>query len=137
MFLLDVNVLIALADADHEHHRRASEFFTRHRGEGWATCPITENGFLRIVGSPNYPRGPGSPQLARELLASLCAHPDHHFWPDDLSLRNYSDLPGSKKLTDHYLLAMAIHRKGRLATFDRRIDASRFVGGAEAYLVIP
>ncbi len=74
---------------------------------------------------------------ARALLNGLCAQPDHHFWPDDITLRNYSNLPGTKKLTDHYLLAAAIHRKGKLVTMDQRIDATLFLGGKEAYWVIP
>ncbi|MEM1156790.1 MAG: TA system VapC family ribonuclease toxin [Verrucomicrobiota bacterium] len=136
MMLLDVNVLIALADADHTHHQRAQRFFETHRETGWATCPITENGFLRILGGHNYPKGPGSPALAQELLNGLCSIPRHEFWPDMISLRSYSNLPSSKKLTDHYLLALTIHKSARLATLDTRIDPTPFAGGREAYLVI-
>ena len=140
MHLLDVNVLIALGDADHPHHQRAAKFFLGSRDEGWATCPLTENGFLRIIGNPNYPKGPGSPEQARTLLNHLCSHPGHQFWPDALSLidsKAFPKLPASAHLSDFYLLALAIHHKGKLATLDRRIDPTLLPGGKVAYFVIP
>lgn len=136
MFLLDINVLIALADQDHVHHTRAETFFLAHHQQGWATCPITENGFVRIITNPTYPKGPGTTADARDILRQLCAHEGHRFWTDDLSLRSFSTLPVSKHLTDHYLLSLAIHRQGILATFDQNIDASLVGGGSSAYLVI-
>ncbi|MBB5353833.1 hypothetical protein HNR46_004097 [Haloferula luteola] len=137
MFLLDVNILIAVADADHEHHARATTFFEENREAGWATCPISENGFLRIIGNPNYPGEPGSTNLAKGLLADLCKHPDHQFWPDEVSLQEFDDLPGSKKLTDHYLLALAIRKNGKLATMDARINPLPSGSGQGSYFVIP
>ena len=136
MILLDINILIALADADHEHHSRAASFFATCGATGWATCPLTENGFIRILGRPEYPKGPGSSAKARDLLNQLCAVHGHHFWPDEITLREFTTLPLSKHLTDHYLLGLAIHRKGKLATMDQRIDASALVGGKDAYLII-
>lgn len=137
MFLLDINVLIAVADPDHEHHQRAETFFLANHRQGWATCPLTENGFIRIVGSArSYPKGPGSTDGARDILMQLCAHAGHHFWPDDLSLRGPIALPTSAHLTDHYLLSLAVHRRGQLVTMDRRIQADRVPGGSAAYLVI-
>jgi len=136
MFLLDINVLIALADPDHEHHGKAETFFIANRNLGWATCPITENGFVRIVGNSRYPKGPGNTDAACSILKQLCAQPGHRFWPDDLSLRGALNLPGWKHVTDHYLLSLAMHRQGKLATFDCRINASLVPGGVDAYVVL-
>jgi len=140
MFLLDVNVLIALSDPFHVHHGDVLAWFSLHQREGWATCPLTENGFLRIVGHPNYPKGPGSPEAARDLLARLLSQPGHQFWPDSLSLANphsYPGLPASKHLTDFYLLALAIKHGARLSTIDSYIDPATLAGGPSAYHVIP
>jgi toxin-antitoxin system PIN domain toxin len=136
MFLLDVNVLIALADPDHEHHGKAQTFFVANHQRGWATCPLTENGFVRIIGNASYPNGPGCSDSACAILKQLCAYPGHRFWPDELSLRGAGRLPLWKHLTDHYLLNLAIHRQGKLVTFDRRIKVDAIAGGAEAYVVL-
>ncbi len=136
MFLLDLNLLIALVDPDHVHHPQAFAFFNHAKKVGWATCPLTENGFLRILGSSSYPKGPGSPQLTRRLLEQLCSQPGHQFWPDSISLchsKLYPKLPPSKHLTDYYLLALAIKNHSSLATFDRAINPSHLIGGANAY----
>lgn len=139
-FLFDTNILIALADEQHVHHQRASAFFGNAIKQGWATCPMVENGFLRVFGHPNYPGGPGSPEDARIFLQSFRSAPGHQFWPDALSLceqARFPVLPAAKQLTDYYLLALAIHRKGRLASFDRRIDPSLLPGGTEAFHLVP
>jgi toxin-antitoxin system PIN domain toxin len=136
MFLLDINVLIALADPDHDHHGKAESFFVANHRLGWATCPLTENGFVRIISHPNYPRGSKTTEEARDILRQLCAHAGHRFWPDDISLRAAGNLPASKHLTDHYLLGLAMHRQGKLVTLDRHIQADRIPGGAAAYVVI-
>ena len=136
MFLLDINILIALADPDHQHHGKAEAFFLANHTAGWATCPITENGFVRILGGPSYPKGPGSCETARDMLKSLCAYAGHRFWTDDLSVRSLVNLPVSKHLTDHYLLSLAMNRQGKLATFDRHIKAALIPGGAAAYVVL-
>lgn len=136
--LLDASVLIALGDAGHEHEAAALRFFEDEavRG-GWATCPLTENAFIRILSHPRYPRSPGSPIEARRLLLRLLAAPGHHFWPDDLSLadtRVFPGLPHSKHLTDLYLLGLAVKHGGRFVTFDAGVDASLVPGGAAALL---
>lgn len=136
MYLLDINILIALADPDHEHHGKAESFFLANHQRGWATCPITENGFVRIISHTSYPNGPGGTDAACTILKQLCAYEGHRFWPDDLSLRSAPALPVSKHLTDHYLLSLAMHRQGRLVTLDRHIQAGLIPGGADAYLVI-
>lgn len=141
MFLLDANILIALADTDHVHHGRAMRFFGGHAvTEGWATCPLTENAFLRILGHAKYQSGPGSPDSARRSLLSITRAPGHQFWPDALSLtdlRIFPTLTQSKHLTDLYLLALAIKRGGRLATLDQRIDPNLLQQGRTAYHIIP
>jgi toxin-antitoxin system PIN domain toxin len=137
IYLLDINVLIALCDPAHPHAEAAREFFsttlTRH---GWSTCPLVENGFLRIFGSRHYPGGPGSPRAARTILAGVLATPGHQFWPDSLTVMadaTFPDHPAAEELTDHYLLALAATRGGRFATFDARIDPSLVRGGPAAY----
>lgn len=140
IYLLDANVLIALLDSEHVHHPRALRFFPTAQREGWATCPLVENAFLRIFGRTGYPNGPGSPELARLLLLQYCASPGHQFLPDDLTLRDshqFPALPSSRHLTDLYLLALAVKRGARFATFDENIDPSLIPGGPAAYYLIP
>lgn len=135
MYLLDINVLIALADADHEHHGKATSFFLANHKQGWATCPITENGFVRIISNRKYPRGVDS-NAASAVLKQLCAQEGHRFWPDDISLRSAALLPRSEHLTDHYLLSLAMHRLGKLVTLDRRIKTAHLPGSDTAYHVL-
>jgi toxin-antitoxin system PIN domain toxin len=140
IYLLDANVLIALLDIEHVHHARALRFFPTAQREGWATCPLVENAFIRILGRPGYPNGPGSPELTRRLLLQYCASPGHQFLPDDLTLRDshqFPALPASRHLTDLYLLGLAVKHGGRLATFDAGLEASLIPGGPAAYHLIP
>lgn len=137
--LPDVNVLLFLAAPESPFHRTAKAFFKRDSTEGWATCPTTENGFIRILGSPKFPGGPGSARLAREIIGQWKSHPGYQFCPDDLSLCDTSlfpDLPDAKHLTDCYLLALAVKRGGRFATFDRRIDPAWVPGDNAVFLPI-
>lgn len=139
MFLLDVNALIALVDPNHVHHSVVADWFMEKCFDGWATCPITENGFIRILGHINYPDGPKSTEATRELLAVLCSQPGHQFWPDSISLTDsdqFSELPISKNITDYYLLACAVASKAQLATLDKRIDPSAMKGGEGALCLI-
>ena len=139
MFLLDVNLLIALVDTNHVHHETVAEWFWKHHVDGWATCPITENGFIRILGHVNYPNGPQSAEAARGLLVALCAQAGHQFWADAVSMRTvvrYPKLPASKHLTDYYLLASAIEKRAKLATLDQRISPSLLAGGEDALHVL-
>ena len=109
----------------------AQAFFTLKKQDGWATCPLTENAFLRILGHPNYPKGPGSPSTARTLLQEFICQPGHQFWDATISLVDsgkLTKLPGSKNLTDYYLLALAIKNGGKFATFGERIDPSLLQG---------
>jgi hypothetical protein len=135
--LLDVNLLIALCDADHQHHAIAKAWFKAHSAAGWATCPLTENGLLRVMGSPSYPDGPGSSGAVLPLLKRLRTLPGHQFWPDAVSLADAQVVPSladitPKQLTDLYLLALAVSRGGRLVTLDAKIDPARVPYGSRA-----
>lgn len=140
--LLDVNVLVALFDPAHVHHDAAHDWFAGARGDGWATCPLTENGLVRILSSPAYPGSRTSLEEARRGLCDFRATPGHRFWPEELSICDGLPLEprhvaGSRQLTDCYLLALAARRGGRLATFDRRISTRAVPGaGAAALLVL-
>jgi toxin-antitoxin system PIN domain toxin len=140
-FLLDVNVLIALIDPTHVQHDRAHAWFAARGHEAWATCPLTENGVLRIVGHPRYPNSPGSPAAVAELLTLFRNLPGHAFWPDDISLldrkhANAARLLDSPHVTDSYLLALAHAHQGQLATFDEGIPTEAIVDGSKALHLI-
>jgi toxin-antitoxin system PIN domain toxin len=123
--LLDVNVLIALLDSDHASHDSAISWFSKHAREGWASCPITQNGCIRIMTNPGYPN-PLPVQAVIEHLAEACRQNIHEFWHDAVSLLD-SDvvdstrIHGPRQLTDIYLLALAVQHEGRLVTFDAGI----------------
>ena len=139
-FLLDVNVLIALVDPHHVHHDAAHAWFADRGRSAWATCPITENGFVRVLSQPNYPNRPGDAPAALTILRQWCATPEHRFWPDDVTLRDLVDsgtIFTSVHVTDVYLLGLAVRNGGRLATFDRRIPISTIHGAADALERIP
>jgi toxin-antitoxin system PIN domain toxin len=130
--LLDDNVLIALIDPAHEFHAGAHVWFQRNRRHGWATCPITENGCLRILSKPGYPFPGLTAPLVRDILAQLAGSEGHRFWPDSVSIleANRFELAGTapKNLTDLYLLRLAASFEGRLITFDRTIRWQRVTG---------
>ncbi len=140
-YLLDVNVLIALIDPAHVAHDSAHTWFATSGSQSWATCPITENGVLRILGHPKYPNSAGAPAAVAPIVRRLRALAGHVFWPDDLSLVG-SDLvetthvatPG--QVTDTYLLALAVARSGQLASLDRRLSTKAVRGGKAALHVI-
>ena len=140
MNLLDINILLALADTSHSHHHRTRSWFLSPARQAWATCPITENGFVRILGQAAYPGFQGETEDARLVLKSLVNYPGHQFWSDDLSLLDTSAIPelsGSKHLTDIYLLALAVKRKASFATLDQRINPELIPGGPQACVVLP
>jgi hypothetical protein len=137
--LLDVNVLLALSDPMHVHHNAAHRWFAERGRAAWATCPLTENGFVRVASHPNYPNRPGDTPAVIELLHQLCAVDGHQFWPDDVSLREILQpnvLLTHNQVTDAYLLGLAVAHSGRLATFDRRIAVGVVRGGATALELI-
>jgi len=136
-FLLDVNVLIALIDPTHVQHDHAHDWFARTGRRAWATCPLTENGVLRIVGNSRYPSSPGNPAAVAELMAVFLALGGREFWPDDVSLFDAARvdttrLLNSAQITDSYLLTLARAHGGKLATFDRHMVTSAVVGGTSA-----
>ena len=133
-------MLIALIDSAHVNHRPARKWFLANRTKGWATCPITENGLVRILSNPSYPGGAESAETTREVLTTICRQPGHTFWSDEVTIRNrrlFKSIAGSKQLTNSYLLALAVARRGKLVTLDRRINPESVIGGAEAILLIP
>lgn len=135
VYLLDINVLIALSDPMHVHHEAAHRWFSVAGSVGWATCPLTENGFVRISSHPRYPNRPGDGVVILQILSQLCQRAGHCFWSEDISLRSMLP-PGTTithaQVTDIYLLGLAIHKGGKLATFDQNIPATIFKGGSEA-----
>ncbi|SFU22693.1 TA system VapC family ribonuclease toxin [Mesorhizobium sp. YR577] len=140
-FLLDVNVLIALIDPGHVAHDDAHGWFKATGSAAWATCPITENGVIRIVGNPKYPNSPGSPALVAEIVSKLRALPGHNFWFDDVSLVGSDDVDAAKiltsaQVTDTYLLTLAKRRGGQLATFDRKLSVIAVRSGKSALHLI-
>ena len=127
--LLDVNVLIALFNEHHIHHDSAHDWFADHQGEPWATCPLTENAFLRILSDPSQRTTRVSMSILADHLGRFCRDERHEFWPDavsmyDESLFDISLLHGHRQLTDVYLLGLAVKRGGRLVTFDQSIPIS-------------
>ena len=133
-FLPDANVLVALIDPAHVHHETAHAWFAGEGRRAWSTCPLTENGVLRIVSHPRYPNSPGTPLAVARLMKRLCALPGHVFWPDDVTLLDskrvqVEQLLSTTQITDTYLLALALAHDGRLATFDRRLVVNAVPGG--------
>lgn len=139
--LLDANVLIALIDGDHVANALVTGWFEANAGAGWATCPLTQNAVLRIVGTATYRNSPGAPAAVARNLIDLLEQPGHVFWPDRISLLDpaifdVSRLSTAAQLTDSYLLGLAVSRGGMLATLDRRLAANAVHDGARHLLVI-
>ncbi|MBA3279297.1 MAG: PIN domain-containing protein [Geodermatophilaceae bacterium] len=138
--LLDVNVLLALLDSDHVDHGRATDWLDDEIAAGWASCAITENGFVRSLSQPRYP-SPVTPAVAIELLDSARDSGHHAFWPCDVSLLDVrivdpSYLHGSRQVTDAYLLALATAHDGRFVTFDRSLSLASVHGAAVEHLTV-
>lgn len=138
--LLDVNVLIALLDADHLSHARAHEWFDAHARLGWASCPITQNGCVRIMSAPGYPNPLPVPAVIARLTEATGTR-RHAFWPDDISLLDNAvaiadRILGPRQLTDVYLLALAVRHGGRFVTFDASIPASVVRGWKPEHLQV-
>ena len=124
--LLDVNVLIALLDSDHIHHHRATRWMAHAQFAGWASCPITQNGCIRIMSQPAYP-GALPLRSVADRLGMATRHSSHQFWPDSAALAGHpgiawDHLPGHRQLTDAYLLALAVNNGGRFVTIDSRVS---------------
>lgn len=140
--LLDVNVLIALLWPAHEHHDAAHRWFAARGRARWATCPLTQMAFVRIVSNPAFSEDALSPVEALALLARNMAHPGHEFWPDDLDLMralgpSAARLQGHRQLTDAYLLGLARRRGRALASFDLGLRELAGRTGATALQIVP
>jgi len=140
--LLDVNALIALFWSSHNFHPRMQGWFAANSGSGWATCAFTEAGFVRVVSNPMFSPRAVSPVEAIELLEGAVQHAGHRFWEDEVSVADATrsiraHLIGHQQVTDAYLLGLAIHKEGKLVTFDRSIAALvPGHGGGASYLEI-
>jgi uncharacterized protein len=138
--LLDINVLVALLDLDHAHHRRAKSWLQREAASGWASCPLTENGCVRVMSQSKYP----SPLPTGEVIKRLrdaAATSYHEFWPDDLSILDQTvvdnaRIHGPKQVTDVYLLALAVKQAGRFVTFDGSVPLSAVLRAKEEHLAL-
>lgn len=138
--LLDVNVLLALLDGGHAQHALATDWLDAEIAGGWASCPITQNGFVRIISQPRYP-SPVPTAAAASALARACADESHELWACDVTLLDpavvdTSRLLGPKQVTDCYLLALAVARGGRFVTFDARVALGAVVGATEDHLTV-
>jgi len=122
-YLLDINVLIALAWPSHVHHGGTQRWFAAHRAAGFRTCPLTQTGFVRISSNPRFLSDAVGPLQALELLDRITNMREHSFWPDDLTLRDAIGadriLVGHRQITDAYLIALAEQHGGVVATLDR------------------
>ncbi len=141
-YLLDVNVLIALLDANHVHHTRAMGWFIGSAQRGWLTCPTVENGTIRIMSGARYGPTLFSPSVVAERLQLLMDATMHAFIPDDVSLLDGNrvhrhELKRSSQITDTYLLALAVANRAHLATMDQRLSPTVVPGGADHLYQIP
>ena len=137
--LLDVNVLIALNDQGHIHHTLANQWMAQHMHLGWASCPLTQNGMLRIMSQASYVNSQPL-KILFQMLRRETQHAQHAFWPDDLSLMDETHIDADKllsptQLTDAYLLALAVKKQGRFITLDKRIPLNAVPGAKPLHLV--
>jgi uncharacterized protein len=126
--LLDVNVLIASVDIEHVAYKTVHAWLRESAGGLWATCPLTQAGFVRIISNRRFHELAVSVAEAFELLTAITQRPGHRFWPMDISLAEavqpfQERLFGHRQVTDAYLLGLAIRNKGRVVTLDRGIEA--------------
>lgn len=139
--LLDINVLIALFDSDHVDHERVRGWIDTEIAHGWASCAITQNGFVRIISQPRYP-SPVPPAAAIGRLVRASATEYHEYWPCSVSLLDgklfdHSRLYGHRQVTDAYLLALATAHGGRFVTLDQSVpfDAVRCASAGNLALI--
>jgi uncharacterized protein len=128
VYLLDVNVLLALSWPGHKFHDKAQRWFARSASQGWATCPMVEAGFVRILSNPAFSAHAVSPPEAIAALKFNTKHVAHQFWSDEIPVAGALEtfrarIEGHQQIRDAYLLALAIHHRGKLATLDKGIRA--------------
>jgi len=129
--LLDINVLLALAWPNHQHHQAAHRWFGEESPHGWATCVLTQLAFVRLSSNPAYTSQAVSPQDAAVLLERMTTHAQHHFWSElpPLEVDVFARVIGHQQVMDAYLVRLARHHRGRVATFDARLGAHAREGG--------
>ncbi len=142
--LVDVNALIALIDRDHVHHSEMERWFRSRHDSGWATCPLVENGAVRVLSQASYAGGQRTPAEVAKVLNALkrAFAGSYQFWPDDISLTDPAVfdstlIAGSRQVTDVYLLGLAAHHKGILVSFDRSLAWHAVRGGSERLVCHP
>ena len=138
--LYDISALLALFDEGHRKHNSVLSWFTANAGEGWASCPLSQNGFLRVISQPSYSR-PRSLTEAYERLVDAISALNHQFIADDVTLLDdtlvrFRGLAGPGQLTDVYLLALAVTHDMRLVTLDKRILLTPVAGATDDHLVV-
>lgn len=136
--LLDINVLLALFDSNHQFHAQARTWLEENIEHGWASCPITQNGFVRIISQPSYPDHV-APKQAIDHLTKATRSRHHRFWADDVSILDdaavdRTRIHGPKQLTDNYLLALAVRHAGCFVTFDSSVPVTAVRGATPAHL---
>jgi toxin-antitoxin system PIN domain toxin len=124
-YLLDTNVLIALAWPNHVHHSDTVAWFKAKAMTAFRTCPITQTGFIRISSNPSFKPNAPLPANAIDVLQRFTALPGHQFWADDIqaveAFAEATPIATHRQVTDAYLLSLAIRHDGVLATWDRGI----------------
>jgi hypothetical protein len=137
--LLDINILIALLDEDHSMHVQAGHWFAGNASGGWASCPITQNGCVRIMSHASYPN-PLNVGAIMERLGEAIATAEHQFWADDVSLldstiADRNRIHGPRQVTDLYLLALAVRQGGCFVSFDSSIPRTAIKGAEKKHLI--
>ena len=138
--LLDINVLLALLDQQHVQHRRARGWLEDEIAGGWASCAITQNGFVRIISQPGYPN-PITPKAAIDLLQAATTTEYHEFWACSVSLLDPEAVDSSRihshrQVTDAYLLTLATKSRGRFVTFEQSISPQAARGASPDQLIV-
>jgi uncharacterized protein len=136
VYLLDVNVLVALTWPLHSAHDVAGRWFNGHGKRGWATCPLSQAGLVRILSNRVFSPDALRPTQALQVLRRSVALPGHQFWADSIDLLNafkltHASLAGHQQVTDAYLVGLAVHNGGKLATLDRKIAQIAPAGAVE------
>jgi len=138
--LLDVNVLIALLDAQHLHHESAWRWFRDNARHGWATCAVTRNGCVRVMSQPAYP-GNLPPRVVADRLRAAVAGDRHRAWADDVNILDPGTIDwrhvfGFRQIADIHLLALAVAHEGRFVTFDARISPDAVIGAEDRHFCV-
>jgi uncharacterized protein len=138
--LFDVNAVLAIFDESHPFHGQARTWWHDNQAAGWASCPLTQNGFVRIMSQPRYLQTRSSAEAIAALRSGL-DQPDHKFWPDDISIVDdtifdHGYILGPNQITDVYLLGLAVRNGGRLVTFDRGLPLKAVRGAEPRHVVV-